>query len=340
MLIWLEGALNPNEICDCVVKDGDTEWGKRLIRFLDDAISNIIPEDPDPGLEIPSLIHYPCMVRGANLNESDANLCLKSQLKDVHLLAKECQMHSHTKTCYKYQKRGESAECHFGHDENNFCKTSEFDPDTAELCLCCLEGLVNNFNVTILEAIRCNMDIKFIGSRESAKAILYYITNYNTKSDLKTHIVFDTLELVVKKHGKFDPEADKVALRAKQMLQKCAYAMVSHQELSAQQVATYLVGGSNHYTSHWFQNLFWMSFKASVNNENPLPECYKKNTKPSEDAECQAQDDEGDSDDDNESTDDSSDVAVKGNDDESDFDDNNNNIHLGFCQDHSTLLVP
>jgi hypothetical protein len=51
MLVWLEGALNPNEIRDRLVKDGDSEWGKRLIRFLDDAISNVIPEDPDPGLK-------------------------------------------------------------------------------------------------------------------------------------------------------------------------------------------------------------------------------------------------------------------------------------------------
>ena len=275
MLVWLEGSLNPNEIRDHIVKDGDSEWGKKLIRFLDDTILNVIPSDPDPELEIPSSLHHPCNVRGADLNEPDIGLRLKSRSKDVHLLVKECQIHSHTKTCYKHQKQGRAAECRFDHDENNFRETSDFDPKTAELCLRCLQGMVNNFNATILEAIRCNMDIKFIGSGESAKAILYYVTDYITKTDLKTHVAFAALELAVKKLGEFDPKADEVTLRAKRMLQKCAYAMISHQELSAQQVAAYLVGGGDHYTSHRFQNLYWTSFEASVNAERNSPECYK-----------------------------------------------------------------
>ncbi|KAF9642032.1 hypothetical protein BDM02DRAFT_3076087, partial [Thelephora ganbajun] len=262
------------DIHDRIVKDGDTEWGRKLIRFLDDAISNVIPDDPDPDLEIPSSLHHPCTVRGVDPNETDIGLHLKSRLKDIHLLAKECQIHSHTKTCYKHHKEGETAECRFHLNENNFHETSDFDPETAELCLHCLQGLVNNFNTTMLEAIRCNMDIKFIGSGESTKAILYYITDYITKSDLKTHVAFAALELAVKKLGEFDPDADEATVRAKQMLQKCAYAMISHQELSAQQVAAYLVGGGDHYTSHRFRNLYWTSFETSVNNECPSPECY------------------------------------------------------------------
>jgi hypothetical protein len=47
------------------------------------------------------------------------------------------------------------------------------------------------------------MDIKFIGSGASAKEILYYITDYITKSQLKTHAAFSMLELAVKKLGEF-----------------------------------------------------------------------------------------------------------------------------------------
>jgi hypothetical protein len=43
----------------------------------------------------------------------------------------------------------------------------------------------NNFNETMIEAIRNNMDIKFIGSGSTAKAILYYITDYITKTQLQ-----------------------------------------------------------------------------------------------------------------------------------------------------------
>jgi hypothetical protein len=273
-------------------------------------------------------------------------------LKDVHLLAKECQIHAHTRTCYKHQKQGEKAECRFGHDENNFRETSDFDPETAELCLRCLEGLVNNFNTTMLEAIRCNMDIKFIGSGESAKAILYYITDYITKSDLKTHIAFAALELAVKKLGEFDPNADEATTRAKQMLQKCTYAMVSHQELSAQQVAAYLVGRGDHYTSHRFRNLYWTGFEASVNHKHPSPKCYKtRNTKSDEDAQVsQSQHDENESDDEQADDDDGDMVSEKSDDETSK--DQDDDVHMAFsragdvfehssqvtnyCQGHST----
>ena len=96
------------------------------------------------------------------------------------------------------------------------------------------------------------MNVKFIGSGPSAKAVLYYITDYITKSQLKSHVAFAALELAVKKLGDYTEGEDEVTLRAKWLLQKCAYAMISHQELSAQQVCSYLMGFGDHYTSHEF----------------------------------------------------------------------------------------
>ena len=84
--------------------------------------------------------------------------------------------------------------------------------ETGELCLRCLDGLVNNFNETILEAIRCNMDIKFIGSGPAVKAIIYYITNYITKSQLKTHVAYAALELATKKLGEYNPDDDEITI--------------------------------------------------------------------------------------------------------------------------------
>ncbi|KAJ6595421.1 hypothetical protein B0H10DRAFT_1673426, partial [Mycena sp. CBHHK59/15] len=69
----------------------------------------------------------------------------------------------------------------------------------------------------------------------------YYITDYITKSQLKTHVAFAMLELAVKKLGNYNPLEDDLMMRAKKMLQKCAYAMISQQELSAQQVASSMV---------------------------------------------------------------------------------------------------
>ncbi|KAJ7205838.1 hypothetical protein GGX14DRAFT_367799 [Mycena pura] len=195
--------------------------------------------------------------------------------KDLHHVAIQCQMHTHSKTCFKYWRGPpEPKTCRFDLHEDNFRAESFFDPESGELNLRCLDGLVNNFNATILEAIRNNMDIKFIGSGASAKAILYYITDYITKSQLKTHVAFAMLELALKKLGEYKPGEDDITVRGKRLLQKCAYAMLSQQELSGQQVASYLLDLEDHFTSHSFRNLHWLAFEGYVNQEQPSPECY------------------------------------------------------------------
>jgi len=194
---------------------------------------------------------------------------------DHHRLAKSCQWHYHTQTCYKYWKGpGAPKECHFDLDEKNRRVNTTVDHETGEICLRCLDGLVNNFNSTILEAIWCNMDIKFIGSGASAKAVLYYITDYITKSQLKTHVTYAALELAVQKLGEQDPDNGDDRQQAKRLLQKCAFAMVSHQELTAQQVCSYLMDFPDHFSSHRYINVYWNSFERFINTQEPSPECY------------------------------------------------------------------
>ncbi|KAH7909210.1 hypothetical protein BJ138DRAFT_988267, partial [Hygrophoropsis aurantiaca] len=278
MLVWLEGGLNPNEIKKRVIKDGDEEFRDRLLAYLDDAIETHIPDDPQPGESpnVPSSTFHPCSVRGVAPGLSGNDLKV-AKAKDLHHLAKNCQSHKHTSTCFKYWKGPpDPRECRFDLDESNFCPRSYIDIESEEICLQCLDGMVNDFNATILEAVRCNMDIKFIGSGEAAKAMLYYITDYITKSQLKAHVAFAALEMAVKKLGEFDPSEDDLTVRAKKLLQKCAYAMISHQELSAQQVSSYLMDYEDHFTSHEYRNFFWANFERYANDNDPSPECDRK----------------------------------------------------------------
>ena len=281
MLIWVEGALNPNEIKERVLSkdEGAQTFSKRLLAFLDDTISTCLPpDDPDFHLPIPSSQYHPCSVRGLNIDDMkkmDAEGLKTARNKDMHNVVKHCQTHSHSATCYKYWKGPpDPKECRFDLDEKNICPKSYFDPETGELHLQCLDGMVNNFNATIIEAIRCNMDIKFIGSGPSAKAVLYYITDYISKSQLKSHVAFAALELAVNKLDSLNDTEDDLTVRAKKLLRKCAYAMISHQELSAQQVCSYLMEYGDHYTSHEFKKLYWTAFEKFINDEDPSPECY------------------------------------------------------------------
>jgi hypothetical protein len=233
VLIWLEGGLNPNQIKEKALKDGgDLEFQKRLLEFLDDTISNSVPPDPDPLFKTELGDVDSCATRGptpANkLNHPEL-----SRSKDLHNLIKRCQSHTHHPTCFKYWRGPpEPKECRFDLDESNAVPISTINPVTGEITLRCLDGLANNFNETIIEAIRCNMDIKFIGSGPAAKAVLYYITDYINKTQLQAHVAYAALELAVGRLGEYDPDTDELRTRAKRLLQKCAHSMIAKQELS------------------------------------------------------------------------------------------------------------
>ncbi|KAL1941342.1 hypothetical protein VTO73DRAFT_7159 [Trametes versicolor] len=114
------------------------------------------------------------------------------------------------------------------------------------------------------------MDIQFIGSGEDAKAVIYYITDYITKSPLKAHVAYAALEMAVKRLAESGVLSTDAAERAKRLLQRTSFSLISNQELSAQQVVSYLMDYDDHFTSHRFANLYWTSFENLVNKTHPL----------------------------------------------------------------------
>ncbi|KAJ7667187.1 hypothetical protein B0H17DRAFT_950600 [Mycena rosella] len=276
MLVWLEGGLNPNQIKEkALANGGDLKFQEKLLAFLDDTISTSIPSDPDPDFELELGKIHPCATRGPTESDNTRNVSAARE-KDLHNLVKKCQFHTHHPTCYKYWRgKPEPKECRFDLDESNTAPISVFDPETGELTLRCLDGLVNNFNESTIEAIRCNMDIKFIGSGPAAKAIHYYITDYITKTQLQAHVAYAALELAVGRLGEYDANIDEYTVRARRLLQKCAHSMIAKQELSAQQVVSYLMDYEDHFTSHKFSSLYWTGFEKFINDEDRSPECYR-----------------------------------------------------------------
>ncbi|KAJ3522430.1 hypothetical protein NMY22_g11894 [Coprinellus aureogranulatus] len=260
MLIWIADSLNPNQLKDRVLSD--PQFKENMIRYLDDCITTSIPDPPNIYDDVPSSRNKPASVFGLEPVSSPEQR--RRRDKDIYNLAYDSQRHRHNKVCYKYCRPGDPKICRFSLDSSVYQAETKFDDDSGELCLRCLDGLVNNFNREIIESTRCNMDIKFIGSGTSAKAILYYITDYITKSQMKAHVAYNALELALHKLDEHPPGDDGQCLRAKSLLQKCAFAMVNSQELSAQQVMSYLMNYGDHYTSHDFRRLFWPALERQI----------------------------------------------------------------------------
>ncbi|KLO12577.1 hypothetical protein SCHPADRAFT_806804, partial [Schizopora paradoxa] len=267
MLVWLDGALDPQEIKDRIVDQHDSAFSERLCAYVDDIISSEVPYSGafDEG----PLSSHPCAVRSVRRDPTQSAVEYERKRKaDLSLLASACQRHSHSSTCYKYWP-GEPhpKECRFGLSETNHIDRTTIDAQTGEIEFKVSDGLVNNFCEHILEAIRCNMDVRFIGSGVSAKAVLYYITDYITKSQLKMHTAYVALQAAVTKLEEEVSERNEMDFekKAKLMLIKCANALLAKQETSAPQVASSLMEYGDHYTSHSFKSLYWTSFEHFVN---------------------------------------------------------------------------
>ncbi|TFK65637.1 hypothetical protein BDN72DRAFT_871770 [Pluteus cervinus] len=253
MLVWLEDSLNPTEVQNVLQRNDDPDFSERLMTFLDEIISNDLPtmnQEGDEGTRV-----NPCRRRDLFVQATP-----EEQAEDLAALVNSCQVHRHCATCYKYYNGIGPKECRFGLDENTPIRPITFDPESGEITMKQLNGMVNNFNPTVLRCLRCNMDIKYIGSGGIAKALMYYITDYITKPGTNNYVAYATLEATLRRcedTGVMDLPEDFV--RRKKLYQKCVFGQLAQQELSSQQVASYLMDYGDGYRSHKFRKLFWTS---------------------------------------------------------------------------------
>lgn len=277
IVVWIEGSINPNILRKRFLEECGTTFFKAFASYVEDCISSSVPPPVPSGVDItvPSDSHHPCSVRGVNFAVPELSTPSHQQ-QDLHNIVKATQIHSHRKTCFKYWKGPPAPqECRFMLGPSATVPVSFVDPVSGEFTLRHADGNVCFFNDTIIQAMHNNMDIKYVASGESAKAIIFYVTDYVTKTQLKMHVSHAALAGALAKleareaEDVHEPDADP-RVRAKRVLQKCAYEMISKQELSAPQVAANLMGYGDHYSSHKFRCLYWTAAECYVEECIPL----------------------------------------------------------------------
>ncbi|KAI6037848.1 hypothetical protein EDC04DRAFT_2868586 [Pisolithus marmoratus] len=101
------------------------------------------------------------------------------------------QRHRCRPVCHKY---GNEGQCRFLFPHETV-EASYFDAETKSVVLMCRDGNVNYFNPYILVFCRHNHDLKCILSGKSAKAAMFYISDYITKMGVKTYEMLSLLSL-------------------------------------------------------------------------------------------------------------------------------------------------
>ncbi|CAF1426777.1 unnamed protein product [Rotaria magnacalcarata] len=119
--------------------------------------------------------------------------------KDVVRLVETSNIHKHSTTYYKYSKgKSDASKTCRMRMSRVLVKTSNIDLSTGQITMRRSHPWINNFNEWLISACRSNMDIQLIWSGNDAKALVYYITDYVTKSTLAFHDMFALAQQGVK----------------------------------------------------------------------------------------------------------------------------------------------
>ncbi|KAJ7774869.1 hypothetical protein B0H16DRAFT_1303005, partial [Mycena metata] len=277
MLVWLEGNPTPQELRDRM--NESPEFQQKMFRWLESIIKCQLPSTTDPVVETEGEMKAPARdpakpdprltkdPRTAPMTDEEFQRAFRETVEELAILY---NWHDHRDTCWKHLKNGERR-----NDEN--CRMridgsinpfTHLDPATESIVLRRLHPRISNYNELVTFLLRCNMDIKYVGSGEAAKALVYYITDYITKGTLATHVGLVALEYAIKKNQeKFDPAKNAHYLDVevnRSLTTKTIMALMSKQEMSHQQVMSYLVGGGDFYASHTFKVVKWGDFDRAI----------------------------------------------------------------------------
>ncbi|KIO18349.1 hypothetical protein M407DRAFT_84034, partial [Tulasnella calospora MUT 4182] len=118
-----------------------------------------------------------------SLARTDADRWRKVFDAEIKACGEALQRHLCQAVCHKY---GHVNDCRFQFP-HEYVESAYFDVESNSVYLMCRDPMVNWFNPYILVFCRHNHDIKCILSGKSAKAAMFYITDYITKMDVKTH---------------------------------------------------------------------------------------------------------------------------------------------------------
>ena len=128
------------------------------------------------------------------------------------------------------------------------------------------EPQMNTFPAVLTYLIRSNSDVTSLLSGTSIKAVVAYVTEYVTKTGLKTYTIFDTIKSIFDKNSEMIGGDKSRQEKARQIITKVVNALTTKMEICGPMASLYLLGNPDHYTSHKFIIFYWKSYVAEVLN--------------------------------------------------------------------------
>ena len=293
ILLWLMGNLTPQEMRNKIL-DPNSEFQKKIITWIESCqvgefltgtqqevlenhlTENVDYKDPTETMPIPP----PEACQKTHVSKDDCTSCLNiekwwSQFEQtVDDLVSKSNIHSCERGTNKDGSRKHNL-TYVGCKDNKYGKcrarfprptfeNTHVDLETGSINIKKKEQWINSITPVLTYIFRCNTDVTCMWSGTALKAVVLYISDYITKTGLKTHVVFDAIKSIFEKNQDILDCNTSEKEKARRLMNKMVNLLSTKQEMGAPMICMYLLGHPDHYTSHSFVSFFWKTYVNEV----------------------------------------------------------------------------
>ena len=304
MLLWIKGYLNPQELKEKIM-NSDEAWQRRLYEYLESChsgefitgshadVSKKLEEEKakegyiDPTQTLPDVPPKECRQDHQGADALHCNDCkdMTSWEEKYKITVDDLLHRSNIHSCSRginkdgtRKKNKSSGSCM--DNKWNTCKARFPRPtflktaidECGTVCMKKLEAWLNTFSPLVTYILRCNTDVTSLSSGTAIKGVVLYVSDYITKSTLKTHTIFDSIRSVFQKNSEMIGGTLPSKEKARRFMTKIANLLSAKVEMGAPMICMYLLGNPDHYKSHEFIPFYWQSFVMEARKAFDLEE--------------------------------------------------------------------
>lgn len=282
LLLWVKGSCSPAEMRDALLSD-QHQFRQRMVAWLESChkgefstgtmsevatqIKTVRPDivddvdDPtselsrcDPTAQLPS--HAPVSTDPRVMAAWSTNMQRET---DEIVYRSNRHSPSHKSGCRKTK----TSDCR-ARFPRTVHKDTSVDLDTGALVLKKQEAWINTYSVPMSYLLRCNTDVTCLLSGTMVRAVIAYVTDYITKSSLKTHTMFEVIASVM--NGTTIINAGPLSREecARRLLVRIVNGLTAKTEIGGPMACALLLGQPDHYTDRQFKVFFWTSYTRLV----------------------------------------------------------------------------
>lgn len=280
MLVWIKGAMTPQEIRDRIIAK-DSEFQKRIVEYLESLhVGEFIDSDMEEMKDnIGRFDTSHEETARATLRMPDSpplpGTCASACTECTGCKNAEPWWARYRATVNELLYRSNTHDCRHGCKDNKYgtCKArfprdtpevTKFDMDTGAIIQKKGEAWMNWFTPSVTYLLRCNTDVTHLMSGTAIKAVIAYVTDYITKTPLKSHVMFDAVRKVFRRDADQDVIHESKQIQARKVITKTVNSLTVKSEIGGPMACMYLLGHPDHYTNFRFRKLYWRSYVKHV----------------------------------------------------------------------------